>query len=288
MVLLSPIDWHDMAKSIEKNSLDAIKQTCESSETSIVMDHSQVPPMGGGQFFVHDSITSLNADAVILSAGLLGGIKGGILVLGNRLASSMSNTETEPSRTGISDDINADINADISNGGMKDAGISDAAQVQDKELIATLAHAALKQWIQNDWLATKVDNFPVELAQRLATFETIRDLHVTGRTIGIEMDVPSSEWIATAKSCGLRVCAAGEFAIALQPPLVMDEDQTSELLDRIVHVFETIAGQEQEKDSDQTDETETTEEFQQPIAAEATADDEDTIDAETTVDTGAS
>lgn len=252
MVLISPIDWHAMAKPADAKILEAIAQACQQSNASLVIDHSQLPPMGGGHFFVHDSISKFSPDAIILSAGLLGGLDGAVVVLGEQLASAF-----ERENSNLADSFCG------------------------SEFVATLAESSLQQWIASDWLAVDVDEFAVELAQALASFETIRDMHVTGRTIAIETDVPSSDWVAAANQCELRVCPAGDFAIAMQPPLVMDEEQQTRLLARIVRVFELIASEEQdgEQESEQADEPEITNESAEDTV---TADDEDLTDAENT------
>lgn len=217
MVLISPVDWHAMAKPADAGILEAIAKACQKASASLVIDHAQLPPMGGGHFFVHDSIAKITPDAIILSAGLLGGVDGAVVVLGEKLASAFE---------------------------AKDSSATDS--FGGSEFVATLANASLMQWIANDWIAVDVDEFAVELAQALSAFETIRDMHVTGRTIAIETDVPASEWTTAANQCELEIRPAGDFAIALQPPLVMTDDQQMRLLDRVVQVFELITSQEQE------------------------------------------
>ena len=273
MVLVSPIDWHAMAKPAEAAVLKAIAQACKNSNASLVIDHTQIPPMGGGHFFVHDSIALIDPDAIILSAGLLGGLDGAVVVLGESLANVLESHGAEATN-----------------------GSAIGGAFPGNELVATLAEASLQQWAENDWLAADVDDFAVELAQALASFETIRDLHVTGRTIAIETDVPSADWVAAANQCELNVFPAGDFAIALQPPLVMNEEQQTELLERIVLVFELIASQEQESElTDQSEPVDQSEIRDEPddtsvtsnLTTDVATDDGDLTDADNTAETGA-
>lgn len=219
MVLIDPIDRHAMASARDADTWQRISEACDRHGALLVIDHRDVPPMGGGFFWVHDSIADVRADAVIMSAGLFGNPStetgGALLILNDRLAK-----------------------------GIPDSHSSAPAGFQVHSMSASIAAASFRQWVDNDWMAVGVEPLAVDLAKRLAMFETIRDLHVTGRTIGIEMDLPAAEWIGTARQCGLRVRSAGDYAIRLQPPLVMTDDEQTELLDRIETVFRMLGASE--------------------------------------------
>lgn len=229
MVLVSPIDLNEMALRRDAETLHAIRTACDEHGAALVIDHRKLAPIGGGYFWVHDLIASVKVDAVIMSAGLCGGMDGGLLVLG-----------------ALGDGV----------------ATSDWVATKNNHLTAGLIESSLEQWLANDWLAIDTDEFAVQLAERLANYETIRDVNVTGRVVGIEMDMPSADWIAVARNSQLHVVDAGEFAIALQPPLVMSEDEQTELIDRVELVFqqvlasESVSEQEQQATIDESESSE--------------------------------
>ena len=59
-------------------------------------------------------------------------------------------------------------------------------------------------------------------------------------TIGIETDINADDIVAAAAASGLRVEAAGDTAIRLQPPLLMSEEDRQLLLERLVESMEVI------------------------------------------------
>ena len=244
MVLLSPIDLHDMSRSAGKDSLIRVREACDQHSVALVIDHQAVPPMGGGDFWVHESVAGIQADAVLMSAGLLGGVPGGLLVLNERLSSVVNNRE-----------------------------------MVSHELNTYLIEASLRQWIDQDWLAVDVDEMAVQWAERLASRETVRDLHVTGRTIGIELDMPSADWIELSDRCGLEAKTAGDFAVRFQPPLVLDEQANEVLLERLDLVFDTLQAEEADTQNAEPANASEPETDQEQDAEEDTIDEDSEQDA---------
>ncbi len=225
MVLISPVDLHEQVQPISLEQLIAIREACDRHHAALVIDHRNLPPMGGGHFWIQDSIASVTADAVMMSAGLNGGCGGGVLALNSALAEQIQ--PLEPS----------------------DAGrVTSEQEMPLSPQVAVVVDATLQQWMTLSWQSTELDSLATSLAERLARRESVRDLHVTGRSIGIELDLPSLQWAEIAAGFGLTVATAGEFAVRLQPPLIFEADEQSELLDRIDMVFEAIEEEEQRSD----------------------------------------
>ena len=80
----------------------------------------------------------------------------------------------------------------------------------------------------------------VLIAERLSGFEFVRDMRVSGMTIGIECDVNAIDVVAAAAANGLRVETAGDTAIRIQPPLLISEEDRQLLLKRLVETMEAI------------------------------------------------
>ncbi|MCM2374067.1 aminotransferase class III-fold pyridoxal phosphate-dependent enzyme [Aporhodopirellula aestuarii] len=225
MVLISPLDLHDRMQPVTGEQLTAIRQACDQHHACLVIDHRCLPPMGGGHFWVHDSIAEIAADAVLMSAGLTGGGEGGVLVLNSTLWPHLAGGERSGSGSNI---------------GEREMPVS--------AYVAETVNATLDQWLTQSWQSVEVDSFATSLAERLAARESVRDLHVVGRTIGIELDLPSLQWVQVAAGLGLVVATAGDFAVRLQPPLILDADAQADLLDRIDMVFKAIEAEEQRSD----------------------------------------
>ncbi|MGB1817701.1 MAG: aminotransferase class III-fold pyridoxal phosphate-dependent enzyme, partial [Rubripirellula sp.] len=80
----------------------------------------------------------------------------------------------------------------------------------------------------------------VLIAEQLSGFEFVRDMRVTGLTIGIECDVNALDVVAAAAANGLRVEPAGDTAILIQPPLLISAEDRQLLLKRLVETMEAI------------------------------------------------
>ncbi|EMI52744.1 acetylornithine and succinylornithine aminotransferase [Rhodopirellula sallentina SM41] len=210
MVLLSPVDLFDQVRAVSAEQFAEIRAACDQHGVALVIDHQSIPPMGGGYFWVHDSITSVNADAVIMAAGLTGGFGGGVLALNAELSEQLMAPTFEHS----------DMPIHIPT--------------------AVLVDATLRQWSEQSWQSRELDSFATSLAERLAKRESVRDLHVMGRCFGIELDLPAAQWHEYADRFGLRVATAGEFAVRMQLPLIIDDEAETELLDRMDRVFDEI------------------------------------------------
>jgi acetylornithine aminotransferase len=195
--------------------------------------------MGGGHFWLHDSIAAVDADIVMMSAGLTGGAAGGVLTLNAALAQQLDSPNPLVHRDGVVDD--AALGGDV----------------LPNSWVAAIVAATLDQWIEQSWRHVDVDEFATALAQRLGRRESVRDLLVTGRSIGIELDLPAKLWQEVAADHRLRVSTAGEYAIALQPSLVLGSDEQSELLNRIDSIFDFVEASESQPESEPVSDEET-------------------------------
>ena len=85
-----------------------------------------------------------------------------------------------------------------------------------------------------------MQDFAVELAEIVSTFEFVRDVNALGLTIGIETDLPSSDIVQAARQRGMRLESAGDHSIRIQPPPVIGEDERNALLQSLAATMEAL------------------------------------------------
>ena len=206
-VILSPIDLGSGAVACEAEYLAGVRAACSERGVLLVIDETQLVFGATGNHFSFSTIADIQADIVVTSGGLFGGLSGGLV-----LASQHASTRV----------------------------------VRDLERYPLLAKALLATLDEMEvhGLPEPVDKMAQELAvliaEQLSGFEFVRDMRVTGMTIGIECDVNAVDVVAAAAANGLRVESAGDTAIRIQPPLLISEEDRQLLLKRLVETMEAI------------------------------------------------
>lgn len=196
-VLLCPVDLDDAARPLAGDYLTAVRQLCDEHDLLLIFDESRLCIGSAATPLVFSSVAEVQADAVILGAGLFGGLPGGILLAGTRATPSPAvDTRRYPL--------------------LFDLAVATLAEVNGKQVLATVAETAT--------------DLAVQVAESIGEFEFIRDVHATGMTIGIETDVQSSELVRAAARHGLRIEAAGDTSIRIQCPLVITDSDREKLI----------------------------------------------------------
>jgi acetylornithine/succinyldiaminopimelate/putrescine aminotransferase len=206
-ILISPIDFAAAARPIDASFLTGLRELCDQQDVLLIVDETRITLGAAGEPFTFTSIADINADMVIASAGLFGGVSGGLIVANER-ATGGPVTETS-----------------------------------GHPLQAAIAAATLKSMRQQNLpqsIANAAHEIAVALAESLSEFEFIRDVHATGMTLGIEADIESSELVRAAQTQGLRIETAGETAFRLQLPLLIEDDERDDLLDKLKQAMELV------------------------------------------------
>ncbi len=207
-VVVSPLAIHEAAKLLDPAFLKKVREICDEAGAMLIADESKIAFGSCGAPLMIPAIAGIDVDAVVLSAGLLGGHSGGVLI-----------SSRELSEIGVSPDSSPIV-------------------------VDALLEANLSLIPDADWLALAIEEhgkFAVELAELLSEFEFVQDIHANGATIGIELDVPASELIEAAAQEKLRLESAGEFAIWMQLPLVIEAADRDDLLSRFVNALQTTS-----------------------------------------------
>jgi acetylornithine/succinyldiaminopimelate/putrescine aminotransferase len=210
-VLISPIDLHDAARALSPDYLHAVQKLCDEHQVALVIDETRLCIGGSGAPFYFAALSDIKADAVILSAGLFGGLSGGLFIGSQRLVSGVSQADRTPV---------ADLPM------QKAIALATLAEMQNAGLPIAIADAT--------------QELAVMLAEQVGGFEFVRDLHASGMTIGIETDISASEIVVAAAKSGLRIESAGDTAVRLQLPLVLPQVDRDALMSRLGSALQHI------------------------------------------------
>tara|TARA_A100000171_G_scaffold36342_1_gene35004 strand:- start:549 stop:1643 length:1095 start_codon:yes stop_codon:yes gene_type:complete len=220
VALVAPVDFSGVGQPLTAEWWARCRQRCDETGTQLIVDHGDTPAAGNGYFFAHEMVAGISADAVILSAGLVGDLPGGLLVLSESLASHLDQT------------------------------------VHSSDLVGHLVSAALSTLIETDALATEADAFAIALAERIATRGCVRDLHACGHTVILELDVESQAWTEQSAAEQLHADVCSEHSVLFQPPLLMTAEQREILIDRIDAVLAGLEGNQESTEATSSAETE--------------------------------
>ena len=206
-VLLSPIDLGSGAVACEAEYLAGVRAACNERGVLLIIDETQLVFGATGNHFSFSSIADIQADIVVTSGGLFAGLSGGLV-----LASQHASTRV-------------------------------VRDLEQYPLVAAALMATLDEMEVHglpDIVHNTAQELAVLIAEQLSGFEFVRDMRVTGMTIGIECDVNAVDVVAAAAANGLRVETAGDTAIKIQPPLLISEEDRQLLLKRLVETMEAI------------------------------------------------
>ncbi len=79
-ILLSPVDFADAARPLDADFLTNLRELCDAHSVMLVIDETRIAFGASGRPFSFSTIADIKADMVILSAGLFGGLPGGLII----------------------------------------------------------------------------------------------------------------------------------------------------------------------------------------------------------------
>lgn len=206
-ILISPVALDDAARPLSADYLQGVRDLCDHHSLVLIVDETRLVLGATGKSLTLASIAPIRADLVAVSAGLFGGMPGALL-LGNPSLGNLGPSHLDLDRY---------------------------------PMIAAIAASTIGALVESDTIAeteTMAQDFAVELAERIAGFEFIRDINAVGMTIGIETDLPSESLVTVARRHGLGIEAAGETSIRIQPPLSLSDDERETLLRCLVQTLQ--------------------------------------------------
>lgn len=204
-VLISPCDLNDGCRLLDEAYLVELSDLCRRQNVPLIVDESRLSFASTCRPFAMQSIAEVPVDAVVLSAGLFGGLAGGLLLSRDEFFAAGANLfQGNDSESSFPDETSTRF----SPGTLLHASIA----------AATVARLnGLDVWANVD----ACNQFAADLAHAIGGFEFVRDMNVLGATIGIETDIPADEIVQAVAIQGLQIEAAGETSVRLQLPVVV-------------------------------------------------------------------
>ena len=203
-ILISPMRVNDGAKPFDTEFLTGVRGLCDEHGLLLAVDESEVVFGSCGTLLATSSIADVAIDLAIISAGLFAGMPGGVLL----------------SSSSVDDQCEVGFN--------------------DNPIATAVALTTIEEMIRRDLFASAAETshqFAVDIAEAIADYDFVRDIHQLGTSIGIELDIESNLLVQNASHFGLELMAAGETAVRMALPLSITEEDFSELTRRLSETF---------------------------------------------------
>ncbi|QDV62933.1 aminotransferase class III-fold pyridoxal phosphate-dependent enzyme [Crateriforma conspicua] len=209
-VVVQPADVDAGMASLSESWLETVSELCARQDVRFVVDESRLVFGGTGGPFSLDAIQVTPATDFLWSAGLFGGLPGGLwLRLGDQPADpSHAKVTLMPGTILAAKVLSATIAA------------WDGRRDEDADLPGrTMATA---------------------LAEKVGGFEFVRDIQYLGTNLAIQSDIPGDEVVAAALQRGLILESTGGGWVRLQLPPTASESDWDELLSRMTAAMEAL------------------------------------------------
>lgn len=201
-VLVEPIQGEGGVRTLDIHYLEQLRTICDEQNWLLMLDEVQSGIGRTGKWFAHQH-TGIVPDVMTLAKGLGSGIPVGACLAAGKAA-----------------DIFQPGNHGSTFGGNPLAAAAGLATLSILELDNLLSHA--------ESLGTFIK---AGIADALQDMSGVREIRGQGLMIGIELDKPCGELVKQALDKGLLINVTVDNVIRLLPPLVMSQDEATQLLD---------------------------------------------------------
>lgn len=206
-VMLEVIQGEGGILMLEDGVLTEIKSICDANGWLLMLDEVQTGIARTGKWFAHQ-YEGVTPDVMTLAKGLGSGVPVGALLTHGK-ANNVFHVGAHGTTFG-------------GNPLAMTAGLATIAAIENQNLVnnATRQGDAIQNGLRNALSAELANGKIIEIRGR-------------GLMIGIELDRPCTELVKTALDNGLLINVTHDTVVRLLPPLVMNDDESAELVKRL-------------------------------------------------------
>lgn len=216
-IFLSPMDWNRGGEPFDTQYLSDVESLCRQHDLWLVIDETKVPTGIGGSWFFHHR-ASVSPDLVTASAGWTGGLPGGFVLIGSRMAETM--TALQSGQCGPTWPIGRDLPL------LRSVLTATARTVVSQQLLNRLDETA--------------DAWAAMLEEGVRGFDFVRGCVSAGLWTTLELDLPAADFATAALAAGIRVDVSGETTVLIGPPVVATAEILLKAIQPLRGVLESI------------------------------------------------
>jgi len=209
-VLLEPVQGEGGVNVPSPEYLKRVRGLCDEKDVLLILDEVQTGMGRTGKLFAYEH-SGVTPDVVALAKGLGGGVAIGALLATDRVAEAF-------------------------------VPGSHASTFGGNPLACAAAVAALDTLLEDGVILNNVNRMGIYLMERLSELRAaypwlIREIRGEGLLVGLEIGTDGAKLVKAALDMGLLIGTAGPNVLRFCPPLIVDEKDIDELIERLSRVF---------------------------------------------------
>jgi len=210
-VLVEPVQGEGGINIPDADYLNGLRDICDEQNWLLMLDEIQTGMGRSGKWFAFEH-SNIKPDVMTLAKALGNGVPIGVCLAGGKAANVL-----QPGNHGSTFGGNPLVSA---------AALAVIETMQENDLVAR---------------AEKLGTQLVEaFAAQLANNEHVIDVRGLGLLIGIELDIPCGELVATALDNGLLINVTANNTVRLLPPLVLSDADATQLVDKLCTLIDNF------------------------------------------------
>ncbi|MES9855835.1 MAG: aspartate aminotransferase family protein [Sedimenticola sp.] len=212
-ILVEPIQGEGGINTPADDYLNQLRALCDANDWLLMLDEIQTGMGRSGKMFAHQH-NGILPDVMSLAKGLANGVP-----IGACLARGAAAETFAPGNHGSTFGGNP---------------------------LACAAALAVIETIEQEQLTERAETLGAKLladfADALSGVDGVEEIRGKGLLIGIELDRPCGELVGQALEQGLLINVAAEKTVRLLPPLTLNDDQATQLVDTLSTLIKTFIG----------------------------------------------
>lgn len=210
-VFVEPIQGEGGIQVPDPDYLVKLRAICDQHEWLLMLDEIQTGNGRTGAYFAYQH-SSILPDVVTTAKGLANGVPIGVC-----LARGIAAETLQPGNHGST------------------FGGNPLACAAALSVLSTLNEENLFQRV-----AELGERFLTDFRDKLSGSNRVKDIRGKGLMIGIELDEPCAELVGKALDKGLLINVANDNVVRLLPPLIISDDEASQIIDTVVDIITAL------------------------------------------------